>query len=160
MVSTYFLWCLPWCSLRVSAEITGASASSAYGSGGREKWTCLAGAATVLAMVCLLRGRLDADVVLHRAHAIHLLRRGLGAGGLLARIGEAGELHHAAVGLDVDRGRGARADVRGDRALHTRGQRGVVGELARGALGFGFLLRGAGGQRQCCRQPEQLAPGS
>ena len=29
MVSTYFLWCLPWWSCSVSAEMTGASASSA-----------------------------------------------------------------------------------------------------------------------------------
>src|SRR5262245_6052878 len=67
---------------------------------------------------------LEPDVVLHRAHALHLLRRGHGAGRLVLRVDESGELHHAAVGLDVDRRRGPRPGVGCDGALHLRGERG------------------------------------
>src|SRR4051794_34094144 len=47
------------------------------------------------------RRGLDADVVLDRTNAIHLLRGVGGAARLVVGIRESGELHHSAIGLDV-----------------------------------------------------------
>jgi len=67
------------------------------------------------------------------AYALHSLRRLRRLGRLILGIGEAGELDHAAVGLDVERTSGARADIGSDRRLHLRAQGGVgagLGQMA------------------------------
>src|SRR2546426_6101400 len=95
--------------------MTGSSASSAYGSRGRLK--CSRGA-TFLAVAVLmgillrsvggspqipvLRG-LQAQVVLQRLDTAHLFRRVDRAVRHVAAVDEARELHHALVGLDIDR---------------------------------------------------------
>src|SRR5689334_20841183 len=106
----------------VSAEMTGASASSGKGSGGSCKWSFSALRAVAVAIGRppseLLRRRLQPNRVLDFAHAAHLLRSRLGARRGVAVVDEARELYRAAVGIDVDGGGGARADVGRDRALH------------------------------------------
>src|SRR5439155_24492098 len=108
-VSMYFWWCLPWCRASVSAEITGASASSAYGRSGSSKCsrrTAFAVAVAIEDPPTLIGGSpqrtvlrsLQAQVVLEVLHAAHLPRRGDGAIGHLTVVDEAGELHHALVG--------------------------------------------------------------
>src|SRR5260221_10030404 len=97
------------------------------------------------------------QVVLQRLDAAHLLRRLDGAVRHVLAVDEAGELHHALVGLDVDRRGGARPDVGGDRGLYLGGERGVVGEFAGAALSLGG--RGAAGDAErrgernadCCK---------
>src|SRR4051812_47341657 len=105
---------------------------------------------------------LEPDIVLDRAHPLHLLRRGNGASRLVFRIDETGELDHPAIGVDVDRGGGPCPRVGRDGALHLRGERGVIGELAFAAAAIA-LLRGRaraepsrGGRGQACGQ--QPAP--
>src|ERR1043166_4365767 len=66
---------------------------------------------------------LDANVVLDRADALHLLRRRDGASRLVFRVDETGQLDHPALGLNVDRPRGSRPGVGGDRALPLGGDR-------------------------------------
>src|SRR5262245_13312351 len=78
--------------------------------------------------------RLDLDVVLDRLHAVDAARYLLHALHLVLRVDEAAELHHPAVGVDVDRGRAAQARVGRDRGLHLRVQGCVAAELARGTL--------------------------
>src|SRR5262249_37620775 len=91
-------------------------------------------------------GRLDADFVPDRAYALHFLRRLRRTGRLLLRIGEAGELDHAAVSLDVERARGARPDIGRDRSLAVGAERGV------GARFRGIALRRRGAR---CEEGEQ-----
>src|SRR6476660_2594065 len=57
--------------------------------------------------------RFDEDDVLDRMDALHFPRRLRRLGRLLIGVGEARELDHAAVGLDIERAGGARADVGG-----------------------------------------------
>src|SRR5438128_703371 len=129
--------------------MTGSSASSAYGSRGRLKCsrgvTFLAVAVRIessyvcvgeLPQIPVLRG-LEAQVVLQRLDAAHFFRRADRAVRHVATVDEARELHHALVGLDVDRRGGARADVGGDRGLHLGGERRIFARLADAALGFG-----------------------
>src|SRR3954470_6714455 len=76
------------------------------------------------------RGGLDADVVLDRAHAVHLLGGVRRAACLVVAVGEARKLHDAAIGLDIDIGRGLYADVGCNGGLHLRRHRSVVDVLA------------------------------
>src|SRR5688500_1336256 len=101
---------------------------------------------------------LDADVVPDGAHALHFLRGGHRAARLVLRVDEAGELHHPAIGLHVDRRRGLGARVGGDRRLDLGGGGRIVGELPGAAL-LG-AVGGAGGQaedRGRARRDEKLA---
>src|SRR5580765_4836372 len=105
---------------------------------------------------------LQPDIVLHRADALHLLRRRHGASHLVFRVDEAGELDHSAVGLDVDRRGGPRPRVGRDGALHLGGDRRVIGELA-GAAAIVAVLRGRacaqpGNRRRCESRGKQPAP--
>src|SRR5262249_13806492 len=105
---------------------------------------------------------LDANVVLDRAHALHLLRRRDGASRLVFRVDEAGQLDHPAIGLDVDRGRGPRPGCGGDRALPRGRDRRVVGELA-GAAPVAIVRRRAGAEAGECgggeARREETPPG-
>src|SRR6185295_17012984 len=90
---------------------------------------------------------LEPNVVLDRADALHLLRRRNGADRLVFRVDEPGELDDPTVGLDVDRRRGPRPGIGRDSALHLRGERGVIGELA-GTAAVVAVLRG-----RACAEP-------
>src|ERR1051325_115644 len=105
---------------------------------------------------------LVSNVVLDRADALHLLRRRDGASRLVFRVDETGQLDHPAIGLNVDRARGSRPGVGGDRALHLGGDRRVVGELA-GAAPVAIVRRRAGAEPRECGGSEarrdQSTPG-
>src|SRR5258706_5447710 len=155
IVSMYFLWCLPWCSDSVSAEITGASASSAYGSGGNSKCSRDGALAVAVVMEILLRG-LDAKVVLQRLDAAHLLRGDEGTVHRLLVLDESRKPHDAATRLDGDVGCSARADVGGERAFHFGGKRRVLAGL--GAVGLLLRHSAAGGETQAGNQHEGGRP--
>src|SRR2546428_9699457 len=117
-------------------------AGAAWRAGGGSAQPCRAASSAVVTAVRKL-GRLmaagpclrslKAYVVLDRTHALHFLRGRDRPGGLLFRVDEPGELHYAAVSLDVHRRRRAGAGVGGHGALHLGGERRVIGELARAA---------------------------